>query len=314
MTSAPPPRSCEATAPGATTPPFTLFTADSHFATATAPELRVGGVADAAADDRRRRELFAPAHRRQHCRAIRKPPAQELPGEELQQYIFDGGLSWQLPIHIGRRLAPFVMGGAGYLRQLHEDRTLGRDRADLLCRWRRPLSGCAVGTTTRGQSACAASSGSTCAASGIDFEDKMRTYPTFSVLAVHWHSDFLAVNKSSDRQPYRRRTSPSSSSVYRRAAADRRVLRDVSIADRSRGDRCAGRTQRLRQDHAAAPHQPAERARRRQRDRSWQAGKRLGSDRAAPPDRLRDPGRGPVSPHDGGVEYRARAAAADVAG
>ena len=168
-------------ATGATTPPFTLFTADSHFSTGRAAELRVG----VSITPRLAIEGGASlSHPRIGFRISddSERSAQELPGEELQQYVFDGGLSWQLPIYMGRRLAPFIVGGAGYLRQLHEDRTLvetgriyytgggarywlrgGHDRA-------RPIglrSEFRINLRTK----------------GIDFEDKMRTYPTFSVFA-----------------------------------------------------------------------------------------------------------------------------------
>jgi hypothetical protein len=45
--------------------------------------------------------------------------------ERIDQYVFDGGLVWRLDrLRLGGRLFPFVSGGAGYLRQLHEGRTL----------------------------------------------------------------------------------------------------------------------------------------------------------------------------------------------
>jgi len=43
--------------------------------------------------------------------------------ERLRQFTIGGALVWSLPIRI-RRVAPFVTGGAGYLRQLHENATL----------------------------------------------------------------------------------------------------------------------------------------------------------------------------------------------
>jgi hypothetical protein len=45
--------------------------------------------------------------------------------ERIDQYAFDAGVVWRLDrLRIGGRLFPFVSGGAGYLRQLHEGRTL----------------------------------------------------------------------------------------------------------------------------------------------------------------------------------------------
>ena len=102
---------------------FTLFTADSRVATTSAGELRVGVSLTP-------RLTIEGGGSLSHPRIgvsisdDREAQAQALPGEELQQYVFDGGLTWQPPVYMGRRLAPFVIAGAGYLRQLHEDRTL----------------------------------------------------------------------------------------------------------------------------------------------------------------------------------------------
>ena len=43
----------------------------------------------------------------------------------LRRYVFDVGVTWQLPAAwAGGRLRPFVSGGAGYLRELYDERTL----------------------------------------------------------------------------------------------------------------------------------------------------------------------------------------------
>ena len=166
---------------GATTPPFTLFTADSHFSTATAPELRVGVSLTPRLTIEGGASL---SHPRIGVSITGDPeaPSQELPGEELQQYIFDGGLSWQLPVHMGRRLAPFVIAGAGYLRQLHEDRTFAETG-------RIYYAGGGARYWLRGGHDNSRPIGLrsefriTMRNNGIDFEDKMRTYPTFSLFA-----------------------------------------------------------------------------------------------------------------------------------
>jgi len=45
--------------------------------------------------------------------------------ERIDQYAFDVSLVWMLDaLRVGERLLPFVSGGGGYLRQLHEGRTL----------------------------------------------------------------------------------------------------------------------------------------------------------------------------------------------
>ena len=107
-------------------------------------------------------------------------PSQELAGEKLQQYVFDGGITWQLPVSTGPRLALFVSGGGGYLRQLHEERTLGETGQVYYTGagaryWLRGGHGASKALGVRGDVRV------NVRRKGIDFEDKMRTYPTFSV-------------------------------------------------------------------------------------------------------------------------------------
>lgn len=164
---------------GATAPAFTLFTADSHLTKATAPDLRVGFAIT------RRLAVEAGAtlghpHIGVAIAGDAEAPSQALLGEELEQYLFDGGLTWQLPIRIGQRLAPFVSGGAAFLRQLHEDRTLGETGqlyyAGAGARyWLRGRDGASNAFGIRGDVRM------NVRARGIDFEDKMRTYPTFTL-------------------------------------------------------------------------------------------------------------------------------------
>jgi hypothetical protein len=164
---------------GVTPPSLTLLTSDSHFSTATAPELRVGVSLT-------RRLVLEGGATLAHPRigvAIARDaeaPSQELLGEQIQQYVFDGGVNWQLPINLGRRLAPFVTGGAGYLRQLHEDRTLAETGRIYYAGggaryWLRGGHGPARPAGLRGEFRMNVRT------RGIDFEDKMRRYPTFSL-------------------------------------------------------------------------------------------------------------------------------------
>jgi len=45
--------------------------------------------------------------------------------EKLDQYFIDAGVVWLIErLRIGQKTVPFVSGGAGYLRQLHEGQTL----------------------------------------------------------------------------------------------------------------------------------------------------------------------------------------------
>ena len=165
-------------APGLTPPPFILFRAESRFAPTTAPELRVG----VSLTPRLSVEGGASLSHPRIAVSISADPetsVQELPGEKLQQYVFDGGVSWQVPINLGRRLAPFVVGGAGYLRQLHEDRTLAETGRIYYAGggaryWLRGGHGNARPIGIRGDLRINLRN------KAIDFEDKMRTYPAFS--------------------------------------------------------------------------------------------------------------------------------------
>jgi len=164
---------------GLTPPPFTLFTADSHFSTATAPEFRAGVSLTP-------RCVLEGGATLAHPRIAvgisgdAEAAAQELPGEALEQYVFDAGLNWQLPIDLGRRLAPFVTVGAGYLRQLHEDRGLAETGRIYYAGggaryWLRGGHGNTRPAGLRGEFRM------NLRRSGIDFEDKMRAYPTLSL-------------------------------------------------------------------------------------------------------------------------------------
>jgi len=44
--------------------------------------------------------------------------------QQTEHFAFDAGVLWRTPIHLGGRFRPYVTTGAGYLRELHEDRVL----------------------------------------------------------------------------------------------------------------------------------------------------------------------------------------------
>ncbi len=166
-------------APGSTPPSFTLLTSESRFTSVTAPELRVGVSLTRRLTIEGGASVSRP-HIGVSISADSEAPAQDLPGEELQQYVFDGGVSWQLPINLGRRMAPFATGGAGYLRQLHEDRTFAETGRIYYAGggaryWLRGGHGNQMPVGLRGEFRINLRS------NGIDFEDKMRAYPTFSL-------------------------------------------------------------------------------------------------------------------------------------
>ena len=166
---------------GATTPPFALLTTDSHFRSAVAPEIRVGVSVS------RRWTIegggqWGTPHIGVGISGDAEAPAQDLLGEQLQQYVFDGGVNWQLPINMGRKLAPFVSGGAGYLRQLHEDRTFAETGqiyyAGAGARyWLRGGHGTTRPAGIRGEFRI------NVRRQGIDFANATRAYPTLFVAA-----------------------------------------------------------------------------------------------------------------------------------
>ena len=166
---------------GSSPPVFTLFNATSRITAATSPEIRLGYTIT-----RSTLLEFGLAYTRPHVaisiRDDAEVPSQELPGERLQQYVIGGGLTWQLPIRAGDRLAPFVLGGAAFLRQLHEDRTLAETGqiyyAGVGARYfLQGGRGAGRALGLRGDARL------NVRANGIDFEDKMRSYPTFSLAA-----------------------------------------------------------------------------------------------------------------------------------
>ena len=164
--------------PGASAPPVTLFTSESRVTSTTSPELRIGFMMT-----RRVALEFGASVTQPHIAVAiasdAEAPSQQLPGEKLDQYLFEGGAAWQLPVRMGTRLAPFVAGGATFLRQLHEDRTLaetgqiyhvgGGARYFL-----RGGHGAGRALGLRGDARV------NFRRNGIDFENTMRTYSTFS--------------------------------------------------------------------------------------------------------------------------------------
>jgi hypothetical protein len=164
---------------GPSAPPFTLFTANSHLKSTLAPEIKVG-VALTPRIALEGGASFSSPNIGVDISADAEAPSQELAGETLQQYVFDGGITWQLPVSTGPRLALFVSGGGGYLRQLHEERTLSETGQVYYTGagaryWLRGGHGASKALGVRGDVRV------NMRRKGIDFEDKMRTYPTFSV-------------------------------------------------------------------------------------------------------------------------------------
>ena len=166
-------------AAGSAPPPYTLFVASSEITSVPSVTARVGFaltphlVIEAAGSFGRPR-IGVDISRDGEA------AGQRLAGEQLQQYVIDGALVWQLPVRLGPRVRPFVIGGAGYLRQLHEDRTLVETGqvyfAGIGARyWMRGGTGRARPVGLRAELRGNLRRG------GIDFENKVRVYPTLAV-------------------------------------------------------------------------------------------------------------------------------------
>jgi hypothetical protein len=167
-------------APGAAPPPFTWFTVDSQMAGAFGGQLRVGYAitrritVEGAAALSRRRIAF-------DVTGDNETGFQSLEGESVHHYLFEGTAMWHLPLARSPRLVPFASGGAGYLRQLHQDRTLVETgqiyhAGGGLQYWLRGRRDSARGFGVRGDLRMNVRH------NGIDFENATRVYPSLSVL------------------------------------------------------------------------------------------------------------------------------------
>jgi hypothetical protein len=167
-------------APGDTASPFTLFSVDSRIAPSPGGEVRVGVTL--------KRDITVEggvllARRRLAFRVFGdlETSGQQLEGETLQHFVFDAGLFWEPPQLRRGRVRAFAGGGAGYLRQLHQDRTLietgeiyyvgGGARY-----WLRGQPGAPRSIGVRGDVRL------NLRRNGIDFENRTRMFPTVSVL------------------------------------------------------------------------------------------------------------------------------------
>jgi hypothetical protein len=166
-------------APGPAPPPFTLFAVDMRMTPAPVGEARVG----VAVTRRLTVEASAAFARRRLALAISgdpEAPAQALAGESVQHYQFDAGVVWHLPIRRAHRVMPLVTAGGGYLRQLHQDRTLVRTGQVYYAGggaryWLRGGPDAARAVGLRGDLRVHVKR------RGIEFEDRARMYPTLSL-------------------------------------------------------------------------------------------------------------------------------------
>lgn len=166
-------------APGRTPPPFTWFSASSEVGQATSAVARVGFTLSPHVMIEGG-GVFGMPRVAVTITGDAETSQQHLEGERLKQYLFDGALVWHLPMRLGTRVRPFAIGGAGYLRQLHEERTLVETGqvyyAGVGARyWFRGGSGVGRSLGMRGDVRANFRRG------GIDFEDQTRVYPTVAI-------------------------------------------------------------------------------------------------------------------------------------
>ncbi len=166
-------------APGQPPPPLTLFRTSSSFESTPGVEARFG----VAITRRLMVEVggaFSKPKVHVEISQDTESSATSFEGETVSQYVVDVTLIWELPVPSTARVRPFAIGGGGYLRQLHEDRTLVETGqlyhvgggARLF--FHGAASGHPFGIRADVQAAFRRD--------GIEFEEKRRVMPTASVL------------------------------------------------------------------------------------------------------------------------------------
>ncbi len=167
-------------APGGTPPPYTLFTARSDVGSAASVTARVGFTVTPQLVIEGGGSFGMPRLGAAITADVEAGPSR-IDGEQVKQYLFDAAVVWHLPLRLGARVRPFVLGGGGYLRQLHEELTMVETGQVY-------FAGAGARVWIRGGTGAARSFGirtdlrANLRRGGIDFEDKARVFPT---LAVH---------------------------------------------------------------------------------------------------------------------------------
>jgi hypothetical protein len=167
-------------APGSTPPPYTLFSASSEIGSAASVSARVGFTVTPQLVIEGGGSFGMPRLATAITADVEAGPS-DIAGEQLKQYLFDAAVVWHLPLRLGARVRPYLIGGGGYLRQLHEEQTLGENGQVYFAGagaryWIRGGTGVARSLGVRTDLRVNVRRG------GIDFEDKVRVFPT---LAVH---------------------------------------------------------------------------------------------------------------------------------
>lgn len=169
--------------PNVTTgPSFTVFRAESALRRAVGADLRVG-----IALTRRLAIELGGAYARPQLEITISGDAEADGGatirERVSHYTAEVSGVYQLPwAGFESRMRPYIIGGGGYLRELHEDRLLAETGRTIhagggVHYWLRGGNGRGRALGARAEARFVHRSG------GVEFEDKGRTYPAFSVLA-----------------------------------------------------------------------------------------------------------------------------------
>jgi hypothetical protein len=110
-------------APGTTPAPFTLFSTESTIDSAAGVSVLAGFTLTPSITIEGGASFSRPSLATQIAQDAEQAAGAEV-SEPLQQYVFEAGAVWHLPLHFGSRARLFASGGGGYLRQLHQERTL----------------------------------------------------------------------------------------------------------------------------------------------------------------------------------------------
>lgn len=164
-----------------TPPPFTLFRAEADLGVANGIEARVGYAITRAIAIEVGGSYAKPRLEIAISQDSESPDAGTIV-DEITQYTVDVAGVFQLPLRFGARSRPYAIGGAGYLRQLGEDRLVvetGRiyHVGGGIRYWLRGGSVTHRALGVRAEARYVRRTG------GLDFEDRSRGYPSFSLLA-----------------------------------------------------------------------------------------------------------------------------------
>ncbi len=164
--------------PNTGSPSFDLFTTDNEVRQAFGVQARVGFVVTPAIVVEGGLRFTRPVYQ-VRVSGDAENAADITVEETLSQYVFDASVVWQFSP--GERAVPFVFGGAGYLRELHEEDALVEEgveyHAGVGLKWWFGQGGRRFGL--RGEGGISIRDG------GFDFKDGQRVVPVVSGSLVY---------------------------------------------------------------------------------------------------------------------------------